>query len=166
MANVTANLGEGTRAALQREARHVNSGFNASYDGMQYSAFLSLERVVNRSLVASLTGFVRRESLRSDTFTNTEYGLIAGVGGELPWGLNAGLSAQASRATFDAAQLALSPDPRRDWRFQGRAYVGARNIRVLGFSPAATYTYSRTQSNYGLYKFDRHRAEISLSRFF
>lgn len=165
-ANVTANLGAGTRAALQLEARHVNSGFSASYDGMQYSAFLSLERVIDRSLVASLTGFVRREPLRSGAFSNTEYGLIAGVGGELPWGVNAGLSAQASRATFDAAQPALSPDPRRDWRLQGRAYVGARNIRLLGFSPSATYTYSRTQSNYGLYKYDRHRAEISLSRFF
>ena len=165
-ANVTANLGDGARAALQLEARHVNSGFSANYDGMQYSAYLSLERVIERSLVASLTGFVRREPLRAEAFSNTEFGLIAGVGGELPWGLNAGLSAQGSRATFDAAQLALSPDPRRDWRLQGRAYVGARNIRVLGFSPSATYTYSNTRSNYSLYRFDRHRAEITLSRFF
>ncbi len=165
-ANVTANLGEGSRVALQLDARHVNSGFNASYDGMQYGAFLSYERVLDKALVASLTGFVRREPLRAKAYSNTEYGVIAGVGGELPWGINAGLSAQASRATFDAAQPALSPDPRRDWRLQGRLYAGARNVRVLGFSPSMTYTYSTTRSNYALYKYDRHRVEMTLARFF
>ena len=165
-ANVTANLGEGARVALQLDARKVDSGFNRAYDGAQYGAYLSYERVLDRSLVASVTGFARREPLRSKAYSNTEFGLIAGVGGELRWGINAGLSAQASRATFDAAVPILSLEPRRDWRLQGRAYAGARNFRLWGFSPSATYTYSATRSNVDLYKYDRHRVEVSLARYF
>ena len=117
-------------------------------------------------MVASVTGFARREPLRLNAYSNTEVGVIAGIGGELPFGLNAGLTGQASRAAYDAALPLFGPAPRQDWRLQGRAYLGARSLRFRGFSPSVTYTYTTTRSNISLYDADRHRVELQLARYF
>lgn len=160
------DLSAGSRIGAQLDVRRIESGFGSAYDGEQIGGFLTYEQVVNRSIVASVTGFVRRESLKSQVVSNREYGVIAGLGGELPWGINAGVSAQVSRARYDAAQALFSREPRQDWRLQGRLYLGARKIRVQGFSPSVSYTYSSTLSNLGLYDFERHRVEFQLARYF
>lgn len=165
-AGVQKALGNGARVAAQFDLRRVESGFSPAYDGWQIAGYVSLEKVVRKTMVASITGFARREPLRSDAYSNTEYGVIAGVGGELPWGLNAGISGQASRATFDKALAIFGPEPRKDYRLQARAFLGARSVRVAGFSPSLTYTYAATLSNIGLYDFDRHRVEFQLARYF
>lgn len=165
-AGVQHNLGDGARVAAQFDLRRVDSKINSAYDGMQISGYLSFEKVVRRSMVASITGFARREPLKSDGYSNTEFGVIAGMGGELPFGVNAGLTGQASRATYDEALPLFGAEPRKDWRLQGRAYLGARTLRVYGFSPSVAYTYSTTRSNIGLYDFDRHRVEFQLARYF
>ena len=93
-------------------------------------------------------------------------GANAGIGGELPHGLNGGLSAGLSRAVFDAAIPGLFPEPRKDWRINGRAYLGLRSVRVLGFSPSVTYNFTRNASNIGLYDTTRHRFQFELARYF
>lgn len=165
-AGVQRNLGDGARVGAQFDLRRVDSKFNPAYDGTQIGGYLTFEKVVRRSMVASVTGFARREPLKSAAYSNTEFGVIAGLGGELPWGLNAGLTGQASRAAYDAALPIFGPEPRKDWRLQGRAYLGSRTLRFYGFSPSVTYTYSTTASNIGLYDFDRHRVEFQLARYF
>ncbi len=165
-AGVQHNLGDGARVGAQFDLRRVDSKFNSAYDGTQISGYLTFEKVVRRSMVASVTGFARREPLKSAAYSSTELGVIAGLGGELPWGLNAGLTGQASRAAYDEALPIFGPEPRKDWRLQGRAYLGARSLRFYGFSPSVTYTYSTTLSNMGLHDFDRHRVEFQLARYF
>lgn len=160
------NLGDGARLAAQFDLRRVDSGINPAYDGTQMSGYLSFEKVVRRSMVASVTGFARREPLRQEAYSNTEFGVIAGLGGELPWGLNAGITGQAARATYDAALPIFGPEARKDWRLQGRAYLGSRSLRFYGFSPSLTYTYSTTQSNLSLFDTNRHRVEFQLARYF
>jgi tetratricopeptide (TPR) repeat protein len=165
-AGVQHHLGDGARVAAQFDLRRVDSKINSAYDGTQISGYLSFEKVVRRSMVASVTGFARREPLKSDAYSNTEFGLIAGLGGELPFGVNAGVTGQASRATYDEALPIFGPDARKDWRLSARAYLGARSLRVYGFSPSVSYTYSTTLSNIGLYDFKRHRVEFQLARYF
>lgn len=165
-AGVQKHLGDGARIAAQFDLRRLESGFSPAYDGWQMAGYVSLEKVVRRTMVASITGFARREPLRSDPYSNTEVGVIAGIGGELPWGLNAGLSGQASRATYDEALAIFGPKPRKDIRLQARAFLGARSVRVAGFSPSISYTYASTLSNIDLYDFDRHRVEFQLARYF
>ncbi len=160
------NLTHGQRIGFQLDARKVSSGFGGAYGGWQTSANATYERVVDRSLIASATLFVRRESLHLDAYSNTEFGGSLGIGGELPHGINAGLSAGISRVLFDAPLMILSPDDRKDWRFNGRVYIGARSIRLLGFSPSLTYTYNRADSSLDLYRTTRHRLQIGLARYF
>jgi hypothetical protein len=160
------NLTMGQRVGFQVDVRKVESGYGDAYSGWQTSAYATYERVVRRSLVASATLFGRREALGLDAYSNTEFGGSLGIGGELPHGINAGLSAGVSRVLFDDPLPILSPDDRKDWRFNARAYVGARSLRVLGFSPSLTYTYNRAESSLDLYRTSRHRLQVGLARYF
>jgi outer membrane protein len=160
------NLDRGQRIGTQVEVRQINSHFSSQYDGMSYAGYLSYERVMHKSLIGSATLFARTEDLKSAGYSSKEFGANLGIGGELPKGINAGLSFGISRALFDEPVFILGPDPRRDWRMNGRAYVGLRSVRVLGFSPSVTYTFSKTDSNIRLYDATRHRVAFSLARYF
>ncbi len=165
-AGLTTYLDQGQRIGLQLDARRTESGFGTAYDGWQYGAYATYERVVARSMIASASLFGRRESLNADAFSNTELGANIGIGGEFPHGLNAGISGGLSYADYDGAQPLFSNDARRDWRGNLRAYVGSRAIRFLGFSPSLTYTFTHIGSNYRFYDSDRHRFRFVLARYF
>jgi hypothetical protein len=160
------NLPKGQRVSGLIDVRKIDSHFSPAYDGTSYSAYLTYERVIRRSMVASATVYARRDDLRSDSYSSKEIGVNLGIGGELPKGINAGLSTGISRALFDEPVLMLDPDSRKDWRFSGRANIGLRSIRVLGFSPSVTYTFTKTSTNVPLYRNERHRVEFALARYF
>ncbi|MFD1610870.1 surface lipoprotein assembly modifier [Sphingomonas tabacisoli] len=164
--NVTSFLDQGQRVGIQFDVRHTESSFGTSYDGWQYGAYGTYERVVMRSMVASASLFVRRESLKAPAFSNTETGFNIGIGGELPHGINAGLSGGLSYAGYDGAIAVFSTDNRHDFRANVRAYLGSRAIRVLGFSPSITYTFTHNGSNYPFYASDRHRFRFALAHYF
>ena len=160
------DLGAGARIGVQVDSRRISSGYGEAFGGWQHAIYASYERVVNKAMVASASLFARRDDLRSKAYSSTEFGGNLGIGGELPWGLNVGLSGGVSRVLFDAPLAFLSPDSRKDWRFNARAYLGARSVRVAGFSPSVTYTYNGINSTVGLYEIDRHRVQFGLARYF
>ncbi len=160
------DLSAGQRIGFRVDARRTESDFAEAYGGWQFAGSGTYERVINKTMIASVGGFARREELRSRAYSSTELGVNAGVGGELSLGLNGGLSAGVSRALFDAAIPWLSRKPRQDWRLNGRAYLGLRSIRVLGFSPSITYSFTRNASNVELYDTTRHRFQFELARYF
>jgi outer membrane protein len=164
--NLTSFLDDGQRIGVQLDARRTESAFGTTFDGWQYGAYGTYERVVARTMVASASAFLRRESLRSDGYSNTEAGINLGIGGELPRGLNAGISGGISYAGYDAPITLFSDDKRKDTRINARAYLGSRAIRVLGFSPSVTYTFTHIGSNYAFYDSDRHRFRFVLARYF
>lgn len=157
-------LDAGQRIGFQVDAQKFSSGFGRAFDGWTLAGYATYERVVNRSMIASATLYARREDLRSPIYSTTEYGGNIGIGGELPHGLNAGLSAGIARILFD--EPLIGTIDHHDWRFNARAYLGARSIRVLGFSPSVTYTYNRNASTIDLYRTDRHRVTFGLARYF
>jgi len=165
------NLDAGSRVGLQLDVRRTESGFGEQYDGWQSSAYATYERVVHRSAIASGTLFVRRDDLRSKPYSSTELGGSVGIGGELPHGINAGISGGISRVLFDDPLIPMAPttqwgQSRKEWRYNARAYLGARGIRVLGFSPSVSYTYNRADSTLDLYQTARHRVQLGLARYF
>ena len=159
-------LDKGQRVGLQVDGRRTESGFGTAFDGWQYGAVGTYERVVARSMIASASLFVRREALRAAPVSNTEVGVNAGLGGELRSGINAGVSGGVSYAGFDAPTPMFSDRAREDLRINLRAYFGLRTIRVLGFSPAITYGYTHIGSNYRFFDADRHRFRFTLARYF
>lgn len=159
-------LDKGQRVGVQFDVRHTQSGFGKSYSGWQFGGYATYERVVMRTMIASASAFARRESLQSEALSNTEAGFNLGIGGELPHGINAGISAGASYADYDGATALFSNHPRHDFRANARAYLGSRAIRILGFSPSITYTFTHNGSNYAFYASDRHRFRFALAQYF
>lgn len=159
-------LDKGQRVGVQFDLRHTDSGFGQGFTGWQYSGYGTYERVVARTMIASVSGFVRRESLRADSLSNTETGINMGIGGELPRGINAGVSGGLSYADYDAPIPLFSDEARQDLRLTARAYLGTRAIRIFGFSPSVTYTYTHIDSNYRFYDSDRHRIRFALAHYF
>lgn len=165
-ATLQQEIGRDKRVALQLDGRHNISEINPGYDGWQVAANVTYEQVVERTAIVSASLIGRREFDAVDAFSNTTLGVSGGIGGELPFGINAGLSGGATWSRYDEPQEFFSFDRREDWRLQGRAYAGLRNVRVAGFSPSAEYQYIRVDSNYPLYASDRHRIQFKLARFF
>lgn len=159
-------LDDKQRLGFQVDARDTDARFDANYDGVQVGAYATYERVIARSMIASASAFARRDSLRADPYSNTELGGVLGIGGELPKGLNFGVSAGASRAVYDAAIPFFALEPRRDWRLNARLTIGDRAIRVLGFSPTASLSYGRSDSTIAYYATERTRVRLALARYF
>jgi outer membrane protein len=174
----TANTGFGLRAGLQHEigrnqrvgvsldARRSLSGVADTYTGWQLGGYATYERVIARRLIASASLFGRRDALRSAAYSDFEVGGSIGLGGELPLGINAGISAGASRAWFDAPLALFSKDPRTDWRLNGKVQLGLRSVRMMGFSPSVSYSYSASLSSLSLYDSKRSRLRFAMARYF
>ena len=159
-------LSEGQRLGLELDARRTESQLSDDFSGWQLGANATYEHLVGKSLIASASLFARRDLLKADGFSSVNYGINLGIGGELPLGLNAGVSASISRSNFDAPIALYSTESREDWRTFGRAYIGSRKIKFLGFSPSVDYNYSRVDSNYDLYEMSRHRVNFKFARYF
>ena len=160
------NLSSGQRVAFQIDGRRTESPVNSGYTGWQLGANATYEQVIAKSAIASGSVFVRRESLNEDAFSNTTAGVSAGIGGELPLGINAGVSGSVSYSKYDEPQTFFSFEKREDWRYQGRVYLGLRQVRFLGFSPSAEYRFSKVDTNYAFYRSERHRVNFKLARYF
>ncbi|HEX8300546.1 surface lipoprotein assembly modifier [Sphingomonas sp.] len=165
-AGFQARLDRISQIGVQLDARKTDAMFDGSYDGWQTGLYATFEHAVSRSLVASAGVFGRRDALVAREYSSKEAGVIAGFGGELPHGITFGLSGTASRAIFDAPMLIFSADPRRDWRLSTRATLGNRGIRLWGFSPQVSASYSRVDSNLPYYANDRLRFRFALARYF
>ncbi len=165
-AGMQLSFGDTRRLGAQLDVRSTTAKFDQAFSGTQAGLYVTAEQVVAKSFVASLGGFVRRDSLREAAYSNTEIGATVGFGGELPLGISFGVGGTLSRATFDAPMGLFSPDPRRDWRYSGRLTVGNRKVRVLGFSPQLNVTYNRNDSSLPFFATDRIRARMSLARYF
>ena len=160
------NLTDSRRLAIQLDGRRTESDINEGYNGWQLGANASYEQVVGKSAILSASVLARRDFMKFDAYSNKTLGLNAGIGAELPLGINAGLSGGALYMKYDEPQLFFSSERREDWRYHARAYAGLRQIRVAGFSPSVEYRFQKVDSNYDLYKSDRHRVHFKLARYF
>ena len=157
-------IGDNQRVGVTLDARHSASGFQPGYSGWNLALYATYERVISRSLIASASLFARTDRLNEKAYSNNEFGMSLGVGGELGHGINAGVTGTASRAVYGAPMLAFSTDPRADWRLSGRIYAGLRSLRFMGFSPSVSYTYSINALT--LHDNRRSRFAFSLARYF
>lgn len=151
---------------LQIDIRHTDALFNHGYDGWQGGLYATYEQAVTPAVVVSASPFVRRDWLAVPAYSNTEVGANLGIGGEMPMGVDFGLSAGISRAVYDAPIPFFDANPRKDWHFVARATLGDRKIRVLGLSPQVSWSLTRIDSTLTLYRMTRSRFEFTLARYF
>ncbi|HEU4959824.1 MAG TPA: surface lipoprotein assembly modifier [Sphingomonas sp.] len=154
------------QVGVQIDLRHTEALFNHGYDGWQGGLYATYEQAIAPAVVVSASPFIRRDWLTEPAYSNTEVGANVGVGGEMPMGIDFGLSAGASRAVYDAPIVFFDANPRKDWRFVARATLGDRKIRILGLSPQVSWSFTRIDSTLRLYDMSRSRVEFTLARYF
>ncbi|TPG20503.1 DUF560 domain-containing protein [Sphingomonas koreensis] len=159
-------IGAKRQIGLQIDVRHTDALFNHGYDGWQGGLYATYEQALSPAVVISASPFIRRDWLDERAYSNTEIGANVGIGGELPKGLDFGLSAGGSRAVYDAPIAFFDSHPRKDWRLVARATLGDRKIRILGLSPQVSWSFTRIASSIGLYDTTRSRFEFTLARYF
>ena len=159
-------LSRSLRLNANIDLRHLESGIDPGFGGEQYALRVTLDRVVRQSLIVTGGFTVRRDALLDPAFATTEAGLLLGLGGELPKGINIGASVDAAFAQADAVAPLLSDKRRQDWRLGARLTLGSRNLRLWGFSPVMVYSMQANYSSVSFFSFTRHRLELSMSRFF
>lgn len=159
-------IGTKRRLGFQLDARRTTALFDRGYSGWQGGLYGTYEQSLTPAVVVSAGPFVRRDWLNERAYSSTEIGANVGIGGEIRWGMNFGLSGGVSHARYDAALTFFDVAPRKDWRFLGRATLGNRKIRVLGLSPQISWSWSRIDSSLALYKTTRSRFEFTLARYF
>jgi outer membrane protein len=160
------NIDNARRVGVSLDARHTNSGFSSSYSGWQIGSYATFEQVISRRFIGSASLFGRRDALKSGVYASREFGANLGIGGELPHGITAGISGGLSKAVFDKPFSIFSTQPRRDLRLSARMNVGLRQMRWLGFSPAVTYSFTKSASSLPLYDSSRHRVAFTFARYF
>lgn len=165
-AGLQLGIGDRQRLGMQLDARRTNALFDSNYDGWQLGGYASYERALSRSIVASLGVFGRRDLLTARAYSNKEYGVSLGVGGELPMGFNAAVSGTVSRATFDAPLPVFSWDARQDMRYTARATLGNRKFAWMGFSPEVSVAYTLNDSSIPYFAMDRVRVRFGFARYF
>jgi outer membrane protein len=158
-------LSHGADLSTELSLRKVDNFRNNDYDGGQLALSVTYEQPLKHQLVASFGLTAKHDILAQKEFGSTDVGLFAGLGAELPWGMNAGVSLQGGWNKFGEASF-LFGKTRSDWRIDGQAYLGLRSIRFLGFSPSVNYSYAFNRSNISLYNYNRHRFEFSVARYF
>lgn len=155
-----------TRVTGTLDLRLLGSAFGEAFAGRQLLARVTVDRVLRQSLILTAGATVRREALNDPGFANTEAGVLLGLGGELPHGINLGISLDLSRGWADAAIPLLSGAPRTDWRYGARFTLASRTLRIIGFSPVVAYSLAGSRSSIPLYTFARHRLEMTMARVF
>ena len=159
------------RIGFQFEGRYNGSDFGDGYTGLQFAAAGTYEHIIGKSEIASLAVYGRRELMQLDAYSNKTIGVNLGIGGELPLGINAGLSGGVGYTRYDAPPATLlaknlTAEDRHDLRLNARIYAGLRKVRVMGFSPSIEYQFQQASGNFALYESTRHRFQFKLAHYF
>lgn len=159
-------IAQGHRISMSLDARGVASDYGRDFGGTQGAASLGYSVVLDPVMTGSLGAYARREWLRGDEFSNLELGAYGGVTRYLGSALTGSLSAGFSRTLYDAPLLYLSPDRRRDWRFNAGVHLTTRTAIGLGVYPSLSYSYNRTDGSIDFFDSERHRVRLGVTRNF
>lgn len=108
---------------------------------------------------------VARQGARLSAYANTATQLSLGYNRDLPMGFTVSVQPAYVWLNYDAPLAAFGVS-RRDRQWSVGLTVLNRRIDVLGFTPRLAYTYTHNASDISLYRYDRGRAEVGLTRVF
>jgi hypothetical protein len=159
-------LGHGQSLRAVAEGRIYSSGYGRAFDGKQASLWLSYDAVLDPSLTASASLYIRRDALRDRAYASTEVGAYDSLSYYLGPRFAGSATLGVARAWFDEPIPFLATTSRADWRPWLAVSLTTRRPLVWGFTPSLTYSYGRTSSSLPFYESDRHRLRLGFARSF
>ncbi|MEL7015501.1 MAG: surface lipoprotein assembly modifier [Pseudomonadota bacterium] len=163
---VVLQKGLNRRTALQTSfgAARVTYDRDVQRNGAQYFFGTTLQRALTARSLARVTTTLTREQTATPSLRNTTVQLRAAYRRELPWGITAEAGPNFYYRPFDDTDPSF--DPRVDWSYGASVYITKRDWRLYGFAPVFSYEYIRNNSTIDRFNFDRHRANIGITRTF
>ena len=141
---------------------------NAQQNGLGHSVTLSsFYTPTTSSYMRGAVTFGRQDAaLAGYAFDSRQYGLT--YVREFAGGITASISPAITHLAYDAPLAGVGDGltPRRDWQYSAQVSVLYRRIDWEGLTPKLSYTYTKNDSNLGLYTFHRSHFEIGFTKSF
>ena len=144
---------------------YVDYAFDDGLDGPLFGVGATLEQHLGSRSFIDYFFAAQRQNAKSKARARTEGIVAVGYGREIPWGVTLYGRGEVLVDFFDAAQAAFGRT-RRDQRVGLSLTLTKRDWSWLGFAPLIRYRYSHNFSNIDLFRFNRHRGELGLTRVF
>jgi len=163
---VVLQKGLNRRTAFQTSlgAARVTYDRDVQRNGAQYFFGTTLQRTLTARSLARATVTVTREQTATPSLRNTTFQVRTAYRRELPWGITAEAGPNFYYRPFDDTDPDF--DPRSDWSYGASVFITKRDWRLYGFAPVFSYEYIRNNSTIDRFNFDRHRANIGITRTF
>jgi outer membrane protein len=146
-------------------------GLSIDYQTQSFLNGYSITGVLFTTYGLTSSSFIRLitgagfEPAEESFFSNHSVRLGAAYQRDFPWGITGYVEPDVVVYQYDADNAAFG---RRRHDVVGSAQVSLnkRNINFFGFSPILSYTYTRDDSDIGLFSFVRHQVELGVTRYF
>ncbi|MCI5047918.1 MAG: surface lipoprotein assembly modifier [Aquisalinus sp.] len=156
---LTTPLSDRMRFSVRSSYAQVDYSSNPNRSGPVYSGAVSMQRVMDKRTVAGLGFQVTREEANANNLKNHQYRLNAFISRELPWGITAQVAPDYYVRDFQSSS-------RLDETYGLSFRVTKRDWRYHGFAPVFSYAYLKNVSNNPFFNYDRHSADIGVTRNF
>ncbi|WP_306251312.1 surface lipoprotein assembly modifier [Parvularcula sp. IMCC14364] len=156
---LTTPLSDRMRFSLRSSYAQVDYSSNPGRSGPVYSGAFSVQRVMDKRTVAGLGFQVTREEATANNLKNHQYRLNGFISRELPWGITGQVAPDYYIRDFQSSS-------RLDETYGLSFRVTKRDWRYHGFAPVFSYSYLKNVSNNPFFNYDRHSADIGVTRNF
>ena len=126
---------------------------------------MSLSHAIDQSFTFTVMGgYDQINAASKDVSYNTKYAGLS-IYKELPMGITVNADIQARFSNFDEFNI-ITGVTRQDHRYIGSLELTKRDLNIMGFAPALSYTYTRNQSNVANFDYDSHAVDFRLTKNF
>lgn len=163
--NVEKGFSRRTRMLLTFGGANVTYDRDVLRNGELYFFAGTLNRTLTARSAIRTNITVTREQTTESTLQNTAFQWRAGYRRELPWGITAEAGPELFFRRFDEFD-SVDGVRREDWTYGASVFITKRDWRFWGFAPVFSYQFLRNDSNADRFDFNRHRANVGVTRTF
>lgn len=156
---VTTPLSRRVRFSLRGSHADVQYDTTPDRDGPVYSAGVALTRIIDKRTLGGLGVQVTREQTDANQLKNTQYTMNAYLSRELPMGITGQIRPEFYFRNFEDSG-------REDETYGLTLQITKRDWQYYGFAPVFSYSYLKNISNNAFFSYDRHSADVGLTRSF
>ncbi len=164
---LTTPLSRRNRVTLRGSYSYARYASISDRNGPIYTASASLQRALSKKSTLALSVQATRQEARAASQKNSQIGLSASYRRELPHGITIQLSPQFFYRRYDGIDpLFPTFKERLDTTSGISVYLTKRDWRFMSFAPVLSYSYLINDSNNEFYSYERHSADIGMTRKF
>ena len=162
---LTTPLSQRTRFSLNLSGQEVDYDKAIARNGPVWSGGISIARILDRRTRGDVGIQVTREEAGAGPLKNTQTQVYVSLMREFPRGITAAVRPEYISREFDERAI-VDPEIRQDEAWALSMQITKRDWSYHGFAPVFSYSYLTNSSTLSQYNYDRHSADVSVTREF